>query len=205
MWGCDEMAGANLGDERLNRRLVRLLERLGDKPTASIPQACGGWAETQAAYRFLANDKVDWQAVRAPHWARTVERMQAQAVVLCVQDTTELDFTGQPAIAGLGPLSYAAQHGRYLHPTACGHARGAATGGAGCLDVGARGQDPRPEAPAPAPDRGQGEPALTWKATSAWPSRRPCCPRRAGWMSPTASATSTRSCAGHRAGWRIGR
>ena len=37
-------------------------------------------------------------------------------VVLCLQDTTELDFNGQ-GIAGLGPLSYEAQRGLYLHPT----------------------------------------------------------------------------------------
>ena len=38
-------------------------------------------------------------------------------MVLCVQDTTELDFSSKKQIAGLGPLSYAAQHGMYLHPT----------------------------------------------------------------------------------------
>lgn len=42
--------------------------------------------------------------------------MGAHAVVLCIQDTTELDFNGQE-IAGLGPLSYEAQGGMYLHPT----------------------------------------------------------------------------------------
>ncbi|SOY74881.1 hypothetical protein CBM2588_P230001 [Cupriavidus taiwanensis] len=42
--------------------------------------------------------------------------MRACEVVLCIQDTTELDFNGQ-AIAGLGPLSYEAQRGLYLHPT----------------------------------------------------------------------------------------
>jgi hypothetical protein len=31
--------------------------------------------------------------------------MRAHPVVLCLQDTTELDFNGQ-RIAGLGPLSY---------------------------------------------------------------------------------------------------
>jgi hypothetical protein len=36
--------------------------------------------------------------------------------VLCIQDTTGLDFNGQD-IAGLGPLSYEAQRGMYLHPT----------------------------------------------------------------------------------------
>jgi hypothetical protein len=42
--------------------------------------------------------------------------MVEHPVVLCLQDTTELDFNGQ-GIAGLGPLSYEAQRGLYLHPT----------------------------------------------------------------------------------------
>jgi hypothetical protein len=42
--------------------------------------------------------------------------MAAQPVVLCLQDTTELDFNGQQA-KGLGPLSYEAQRGMYMHPT----------------------------------------------------------------------------------------
>jgi hypothetical protein len=42
--------------------------------------------------------------------------MGEQAVVLCLQETTELDFNGQPA-RGLGPLSYEAQRGMYVHPT----------------------------------------------------------------------------------------
>src|SRR6218665_1441812 len=42
--------------------------------------------------------------------------MRQHRVVLCLQDTTELDFNGQ-SIEGLGPLSYEAQRGMYLHPT----------------------------------------------------------------------------------------
>ena len=42
--------------------------------------------------------------------------MAEHPVVLYLQDTTELDFNGQ-AIEGLGPLSYEAQRGMYLHPT----------------------------------------------------------------------------------------
>lgn len=36
--------------------------------------------------------------------------------VLCIHDTTGLDFNGQ-AISGLEPLNYEAQRGMYLHPT----------------------------------------------------------------------------------------
>lgn len=116
-WAAAELGGANLGDARLNQRLVRVAERLGAQPGASIPVACGGWAETQAAYRLLAHEHVDWEAVLAPHWDCSVERMRHHPVVLCVQDSTELDFTTQPGIAGLGPLSYLRQHGLYVHPT----------------------------------------------------------------------------------------
>ena len=52
----------------------------------------------------------------SPHWQASQERMAQHKVVLCIQDTTELDYNGQ-AITGLGPLSYEAQRGLYLHPT----------------------------------------------------------------------------------------
>src|SRR5512143_37187 len=116
-WAATELAGADLGDARLNRRLLRVAGQLGAQPGASIPVACGGWAETQAAYRLLAHDNVEWESVLAPHWDCSVERLRAHRVVLCLQDTTEWDFTSQPGIAGLGPLSYLRQHGLYVHPT----------------------------------------------------------------------------------------
>ena len=92
------------------------MERLTAEPTASVPKACNGWGETVAAYRFFDNGSVDWRDILAPHWQQTEERMSTRPVVLCLQDTTELDFNGQRA-RGLGPLSYEAQRGMYLHPT----------------------------------------------------------------------------------------
>lgn len=44
---------ASLPDMRLSRRLDQLVECLSQRPEASIPQACGSWPETKAAYRFL--------------------------------------------------------------------------------------------------------------------------------------------------------
>ena len=117
-WAMEELAGAKLGDGRLNDRLIKLAARFADKPTASIPGACPDWAETQAVYRFFdqASDSkrsLGWQAILDPHIARTEARMRQHPVVLCLQDSTELDFNGQ-GIDGLGPLSYEAQRGMYL-------------------------------------------------------------------------------------------
>lgn len=115
-WAAEEFKAIDLGDRRLDKRTVLLAERMAANPMASIPQACGGWAETQAAYRFFAQDDIEWEAILASHWGSAETRMRAHPVVLCIQDTTELDFNGQ-RIAGLGPLSYEAQRGMYVHPT----------------------------------------------------------------------------------------
>jgi hypothetical protein len=54
----DEVRGAPLGDQRLTRRLGKLIEQLGAKPNMSVPAATDGRAEMEAAYRFFDNDKV---------------------------------------------------------------------------------------------------------------------------------------------------
>lgn len=120
-WAMEEFGGADLGDGRLNRRLIKLATRFADKPTASIPGSCADWSETQAVYRFFdqaSDDKrgLGWEDILTPHIAQTEARMRQHSVVLCLQDTTELDFNGQ-ASTDLGPLSYEVQRGMYLHPT----------------------------------------------------------------------------------------
>ena len=94
-WAADEFATVDLGDKRLNSRLVKLAEQLGAKPTASIPAACGGWGDTAAAYRMLDNERCDWREIIEAHGRCTVQRMTGLAVALCLHDTTELDFNGQ--------------------------------------------------------------------------------------------------------------
>jgi hypothetical protein len=113
-----ELGTIALGDQRLNRRARRLLATLGDKPTVSIPAACRGWDETRAAYRLFNHAAVTAERVLSPHIACTEERLRAHPRVLCIQDTTELDYTTQKDnIAGLGPLNYESRWGLYLHPT----------------------------------------------------------------------------------------
>jgi hypothetical protein len=111
------MATASFGDGRLNQRGASLLETFAAKPTLSIPAAARGWNETHAAYRFFANSKVSAATVLEPHAGATLERARSERLVLAIQDTTELDFTGKNDIKGLGPVSYEAQRGMYVHPT----------------------------------------------------------------------------------------
>lgn len=116
-WVSEEMKSAQLSDQRLNRRLEEVLSALAERPTASIPAACGGHAEMAAAYRFFNNDKVTFDRVLASHIERTRERVAAQPVALLIQDTTELDFTrpAQP-MEGAGYLDNSPRRGAFLHP-----------------------------------------------------------------------------------------
>jgi len=114
-WAAQALAGIDLGDVRLNKRSVTLLDWLADKPIQRSP-SLQRRAERQVAYRFLVQEEIGWEDVLWPHFSCTQQRMQGRPVVLCVQDTTGLDFNGRQ-IAGMGTLSFHAQRGMYLHPT----------------------------------------------------------------------------------------
>jgi hypothetical protein len=115
-WVAEEMADVNLNDQRLNRRLNLILSDLAKHPTASIPAACNGYAETTAAYRFFDNDKVDFDGVLRPHVNCTRTRIAAQPIVLMVPDTTEVDVTRpEQQVRGTGPLDGGARRGVFLH------------------------------------------------------------------------------------------
>lgn len=115
-WAATETQSADLGDDRLNRRLALVLRRLADQPEKSIPGASRGWGETQAAYRFFDNEKVTPEKVLSPHREMTLQRVGQHPVVLCVEDTSELDFTGRSKTEGLGPLNYDGTQGLNIHP-----------------------------------------------------------------------------------------
>jgi hypothetical protein len=124
-WAEAEFEGIDLGDARRSRRVIQLVERLTERPTASLPWACQGWGETQAADRLFGNsslppcrtiDTVAPLALLERNRESTIQRMTANPVVLCLQDTRELNVNGR-AIAGLGPLSDQALRGMDLHPT----------------------------------------------------------------------------------------
>ena len=155
-WANTEFETIDLGDARRNKRAIRLVERLSAQPTASVPQACGDWAETMAAYRFFDNEEVDWRTILGAHTDCARTRMAGHEVVLCIQDTTELDFNGQEASGqrpGAAELRSAARHVRAPNLRRVDFARTA--GRARRVDVGTRTQGQGRQ-----PSRYQGERAL---------------------------------------------
>ena len=93
-WIEKELAGCTFADERLGKRFGILMEQLSKGLGDTIPLACGDWAATKAAYRFLDNDRVSEQEILAGHFASTRERLAAvDGPILVLHDTTEFSFT----------------------------------------------------------------------------------------------------------------
>jgi hypothetical protein len=112
-----EFGDAPLGDARLVKRLICIAEKLGEQPTASIPQACGTWDHIKGAYRFFDNHRVDEDQILAAHQQSSQERARSHTVVLAIQDTTQLDFTHHPATSDLGMMQDPEHQGLFYHPT----------------------------------------------------------------------------------------
>lgn len=124
-WAANEFGGADLGDLRLGQRLVHSAAALAAMPgRAFCGVAQGDVAATKAYYRLI--DKPDdspltMQAILEPHRARTVQRMRAQPTVLCIQDGSDLNYSGLVQCEGLGCIGTnqtgARSPGLHLHST----------------------------------------------------------------------------------------
>ena len=124
-WSAQEFGGANLGDSRLNERLVSSAQALGAMPGRTLSGAVkGDWPTVKGYYRMI--DKPDdsalnAEAILAPHRVRTIQRMKGQSTVLCIQDGTDLNYNHLDQCLGLGVLSKnqtgAKTRGLHLHST----------------------------------------------------------------------------------------
>ena len=116
-WCEEELKSVDLNDKRLDERFGYILEAFANRPQASIPAAVGGGRpEIKAAYDFMDNEKVTPEKILTPHFHATVKRCQSQKVVLCPQDTSDLDFTRpKQQVRGAGPFDDGSRRGAFLH------------------------------------------------------------------------------------------
>jgi hypothetical protein len=92
-WFDRELAGCSFADERLNKRLRKLVAQIGSAMGQSIPLVCQDWANTKAAYRFFANDRVSEADILAGHFRSTGDRAAAvDGPLLVLHDTTEFSY-----------------------------------------------------------------------------------------------------------------
>ena len=124
-WAKNEFGDAPLGDARLSRRLVEVAAKKAEVPDRAYSGvAKGDWASVKGYYRMI--DQPDESAVNManillPHRERTERRMSGQRTVLCIQDGTDLNYTGLSECQGLGVIgknqTEAKSRGLHMHST----------------------------------------------------------------------------------------
>jgi hypothetical protein len=86
------------------KRLTKLATAMAKAPSQSLPQQCGSWGDLKAAYRLLNHPKLRPEQITAVHREYTRGQAEKLGIVLCVQDTTDLDYTHRSAVRGLGKI-----------------------------------------------------------------------------------------------------
>ena len=124
-WAQNEFSGAPLGDARLSKRLVNVAAAKAQVPDRAFSGvAKGDWATIKGYYRMI--DQPDESAISMsnimlPHRQRTVRRMEGQKTVLCIQDGTDLNYSGLAKCEGLGVIGTnqtdAKSRGLHMHST----------------------------------------------------------------------------------------
>lgn len=96
---------------------MELARQLAERPEVSLPQALADGAALKAAYRFFDNAAVAHEKILASHVASSLKRLKAHEVILAVQDTTFIDYSGHAQTEGLGPLHQKGGWGMLCHGT----------------------------------------------------------------------------------------
>ena len=111
-----EFDGIDLGDKRLNKRAQKLLDAMSSSPGRTIPQNFQTWKEIKSCYRFLSNSKTTPSKIFKPHRAKVLKRIREHPVVLCVNDTSSLNYTSKSSMEGKGSIGKNID-GLWIHPT----------------------------------------------------------------------------------------
>lgn len=114
-WAQSEFAFAELGDQRRNKRLVNIAQKLAANPGGTLPQAFPDWAELKGAYRFFSSGRATFDAIIGPHLERTRATCRQPGEYLIIEDTTLLDYSNHPATEDLGCIGDGAGRGFELH------------------------------------------------------------------------------------------
>jgi Transposase DNA-binding len=110
---------ARLGDARRTKRLVKTADLIMEHPGGTLPQKLSHWSDLVGLYRLLSAQQVTHRAVIDSHCQRTLQlAATCDQVVLFLHDSTELDYTHLPALAGqLGRIGNGGGRGYVCHNT----------------------------------------------------------------------------------------
>lgn len=109
----EEFSGAELGDERRTKRLIKIVTAVERDPGISFPKAMRSDAELEAFYRFVNNESFSADQILKPHRDASWQRARDAQDVLVIHDTTHVELPGEPR-EGMG-LTTSGHYGFLAH------------------------------------------------------------------------------------------
>jgi hypothetical protein len=103
-WAERTFGDVQLHDLRRSRRAVKAASKLAENPSESLPAQLHTWKATKALYRLLDEPDVTFAALIQPHLQQSREQATSSAVVLMVQDSTDIDLSHRHKISGVGQI-----------------------------------------------------------------------------------------------------
>jgi len=110
-----EISSKPFKDLRHGKRLKEIVRVMSKHPEASIPQANQKASQSQGMYRFLANKSIMTEQIYESYRPSVLQRVNKEKVVLAIQDTTDLNFSGLKKTSGLGFINQSKQQGIKVH------------------------------------------------------------------------------------------
>lgn len=105
-WCAKEFGGINLGDKRLNSRLIKVARDLLNSPTKPINATSKEWSAAKAAYRLFDNSKFHESELLRVHQKELLKRVEeSEGLIFAIQDTTILNYTHHPKKEGMGKIN----------------------------------------------------------------------------------------------------
>jgi hypothetical protein len=116
-WSVYLAGQADFPDGRLNTRLALVLRSLADRPLDAFPQATGSASQAKGLYRFLSNERLQFDDFLQPLVDTTVEACGGLPTLLSIQDTSAASYPTLSQTTGLGKVNDSDVLGLHVHST----------------------------------------------------------------------------------------
>ena len=116
-WAENNFAGAEMSDLRRLDRVVTIAEAMAASPGKTIPDMFASTYDVKAAYALFKHQEATPSNLQAGHRDLVKQQIQDKGVYLLIEDTTDMSWSGNKPIPGLGPISSGEQglQGFHLH------------------------------------------------------------------------------------------
>jgi hypothetical protein len=116
-WAENNFAGAEMSDPRRVSRVVTIAEAMAASPGKTIPDMFASTYDVKAAYLLFKHLEATPDNLQAGHRDLVGQQMEDKGVYLLIEDTTDMSWSGNKPIPGLGPIGSGKQglQGFHLH------------------------------------------------------------------------------------------